>query len=181
MWFNILFICLICKSYSMMLMEHCVECNKHLISFFCFVFVSANKWVGEYGEMWLLLEAGFRWWLRVFVSDLAPFEISVLGVGETSFCLKKTSICFCVFCVSDIWIWRFKYKFSTILWILNIKIMSCHQGWPISSGVQSLLGFLAPFEIGYNEGQKPPFEGETWVFSPAYYLTEEMFMHNGKL
>lgn len=37
--------------------------------------------------------------------------------------------------------------------VQQLKLLSWIQGWPISFGVQSLLQFLAPFEIGYSEGQ----------------------------
>jgi len=52
--------------------------------------------------------------------------------------------------------------------------MSFTQGWPISFGVQSLLGFLAPFEIGYNEGQITTLEQKK---RPLYYRIFNRMFH----
>lgn len=51
--------------------------------------------------------------------------------------------------------------------------LSSLQGWPISFGVQSLLLFLAPFEIGYSEGHissYPEEDGASKLCSLFYRL-----------
>ena len=45
------------------------------------------------------------------------------------------------------------------VWTAQASLSSI-QGWPISFGVQSLLLFLAPFEIGYSEGQISSYPAE---------------------
>ncbi len=80
--------------------------------------------------------------------NLAPFEISVLGVGNAALSNWTTD---------DI---HALYFNTTYDWLQD---MSCNQGWPISFGVQSLLGFLAPFEIGYNEGQMTTLEHRSHI------------------
>lgn len=44
-------------------------------------------------------------------------------------------------------------NFWSTVTFASLCFLSSFQGWPISFGVQSLLLFLAPFEIGYSEGQ----------------------------
>lgn len=51
------------------------------------------------------------------------------------------------------------------VWTAQASLSSI-QGWPISFGVQSLLLFLAPFEIGYSEGQISSYPAELFATEP---------------